>query len=79
MNPCSPCQISEGEKFLFFDVLVRYSFATIIGVHAHSTNEKKWFSFFLCRFKSSNFDESMFTLFHKNNFMKPTASKSLGN
>ena len=70
---------SECKKCLFFNVLVRDSFASIIGLHARSTIERKWSSVFLCRFKSSNFDENRFPPVFKNNFIRPPVSKLLGN
>ena len=62
----------------FCNVLVRDSFASIIGVHARSTKEKRWFSFFLCRFKSSNFDETRFTPFFYEQFYKTNNLKIVG-
>ena len=76
--PCSSCQISEGKKFVLFNVLVRDNFASTIGVHARSTKEKRRFSLFLCRFKSSNFDETRFTSFLLDQFYKTTSVKIIG-
>ena len=40
--PCTPCQISEDKKYLFFNVLVRYSFASILSlVHMHIVTKRK--------------------------------------
>ena len=71
--------MSEGKKCLFFNVLVRDSFGSIIGVHARSTKEKRRFSLFFCCYKTSNFDETRFNPFYKNNFIRPPDSKLLGN
>ena len=63
----------------FFNVLVRGSFASIIGVYAHSTKEKKRFSHFHCHLNLQISMKLGSLLFYKNNFIKPPASKLLGN